>query len=496
MCKTLKLDRDFTRFFDDPTFPHKVTVCVGDKRISCSGALLAQQSSVLEKKFREDDGVLMFEELLNVIYSDGIMECIQYLHGAGLQFSINTLPVVIKFASIYEVDDLFEKAVNWLENYLKTSKLVKHALDFLKVSHSLNSNHSTRIKSVICSFIRLNKDLFGVLCAKLLDTGITGEDILLIMKEMPANCDKILMRWTALSAENGNFIVQNHSKIDFNKAFPNEEQFLSFIALLSSVATLNGKLKYLIDLQKFYLESDRNKKDNMNSKKQTPKKSKAEEKNSTAQPTSSSKSEKSYASVDLGMKNHETTNFQKSELRKGGSEISRSDKLYIGNVPHKASQKKLKALFSFAGSIKQFEYLPKARIVITFEENLREKDLITCITDHTLVLDGRFLEVQNTPWPDAPTKLFHNSHELKRSNGKKLFIGNLPPFSNKTDIKTFFCSFGRITDVHINNDKHYGFITFEKSESAYNLMQHYLFFFDAVEFNYCGYQLLIEAARR
>ena len=135
MDEKLSLDRDFTRFFDDPTFPHEVTVCVGDKRISCSGAILAQQSSVLEKKFREDDGVLMFEELLDVNNTDGVMECIRYLHGANVQFIIKTLPIVIKFSSFYKVEDLFEKAIKWLEDYLDNSKSVKHALNFLKVSN-------------------------------------------------------------------------------------------------------------------------------------------------------------------------------------------------------------------------------------------------------------------------------------------------------------------------------------------------------------------------
>ena len=58
MSKQLNLKGDFTRFLNDPTFHNKVTVCIGDEPILCSGALLAQQSSVLQQKFRKDDGVL------------------------------------------------------------------------------------------------------------------------------------------------------------------------------------------------------------------------------------------------------------------------------------------------------------------------------------------------------------------------------------------------------------------------------------------------------
>ena len=107
--KKLQLDRDFTRFLDDPTFPYKVTVCIGEKRILCSGALLAQQSSVLEKKFREDDGVLMFEEMVDVDGKfNGLHKCLYFLHGADVHFTISDLAVCLKFASFYEIKDLFD----------------------------------------------------------------------------------------------------------------------------------------------------------------------------------------------------------------------------------------------------------------------------------------------------------------------------------------------------------------------------------------------------
>ena len=96
MSVKLGLDRDFTRFLRDPTFPHKVTVCIGEEQHNCSGAVLAQQSSVLERKFREDNGVLMFEEFLDVPDSyHALSRCIEYLHGADLEFDVETLAVVI-----------------------------------------------------------------------------------------------------------------------------------------------------------------------------------------------------------------------------------------------------------------------------------------------------------------------------------------------------------------------------------------------------------------
>ena len=68
----------------------------------CSGALLAQQSTVIEKVIREDNGVLMFEELLDVPNGcQGIIECLNYLHGANFDFNVKTLPVIFKFSCFF-----------------------------------------------------------------------------------------------------------------------------------------------------------------------------------------------------------------------------------------------------------------------------------------------------------------------------------------------------------------------------------------------------------
>ena len=66
MTQTLQLDRDIIRFIGDDTFPFKVTVCVGKERLVCSGIALAEHSHALEIKIREDEGMLMFEEMVEV----------------------------------------------------------------------------------------------------------------------------------------------------------------------------------------------------------------------------------------------------------------------------------------------------------------------------------------------------------------------------------------------------------------------------------------------
>ena len=253
MSVKLSLDRDFTRFLCDPTFPHQVTVCIGEEQLNCSGAVLAQQSSVLERKFREDNGVLMFEEFIDFAGSCGsIFKCIQYLHGADLEFDVETLAVVIKFASLYEVEDLFQQALIWLVNYLKTSKSAKTAVQFLKVANDLSDDHSSRIKREVGQFIQANSIVFENDCDDILETGLTGPVMIFLCKQIPANIGGLLIKWAALSNGNKDFIMKNHSKINYPVVFSRAEQFTLFVDSLSSGALSNDSLRTLLDLQRSY----------------------------------------------------------------------------------------------------------------------------------------------------------------------------------------------------------------------------------------------------
>ena len=255
MSKQLSLDRDFTRFLNDPTFPYKVTVCIGNERILCSGALLAQQSSVLEKKMREDDGVLMFEEMLDVENkNNGIHACIRFLHGAAVNFVLEDLTVILKFASFYEVKGLFEEAMKWLRHHLKTSRSVEDAIQYLKLSNCFhNSDNNKKLKSEIQLFIKSNKEIFCSKVMENLDSEIAGFDIINIINEDLVNSGQILKKWASFSIENRSYIIKNHSSLDLITLFQNEEEFSSFICLISEGTTSAKTFKALLDLQKAFL---------------------------------------------------------------------------------------------------------------------------------------------------------------------------------------------------------------------------------------------------
>ncbi|XP_063690294.1 uncharacterized protein LOC134822950 [Bolinopsis microptera] len=249
----LTLDRDFTRFINDPTFPYKVTVCIGDERILCSGALLAQQSSVLEKKFREDDGVLMFEEIVDVENGKrALHECIRYLHGKDLSFTSENIAVVLKFASYYKVTVLFNNGLEWLKVSLNSSKSAKDVVEFLKLSNFLDQSDSARLKSMISTFIGLNKQAVGSEIGEFLELGVTGFDMALIMEQNPSCSGSILKKWCSIAIENQKFILDNHSLLSFKDIFPSADEFSVFVASISGESQSVDTMRALLDIQKLY----------------------------------------------------------------------------------------------------------------------------------------------------------------------------------------------------------------------------------------------------
>ena len=186
-----------------------ITALVGAKHVHCSGALLAQHSSVLEAMFRQDNGVLLFKELGDV--EEGILECIRYLHGGDLEFNVEIIGVVLKFGSIYKVKDLMKYSLEWLKEYLNATKSVREAVCLLQLSDSLLPCDCQSLKAVVVLFIRSDREIFGTQFLDLLEMGVSGEDMILIINEKPVNSGEILKKWASLSHENMSFIARNHS---------------------------------------------------------------------------------------------------------------------------------------------------------------------------------------------------------------------------------------------------------------------------------------------
>ena len=262
MSNKISLDNDFTRFLDDPTFPYKVTVCIGEKRILCSGALLAQQSSVLEKKFRDDDGVLMFEEMIGVCNSNVVLhDCVRFMHGASISFTSRNIEVILKFGSWYKVEALTEAALNWIFNkHLCKDVMVIDLLHYFKLCNRLHLEESTKLKQNIFSFLEddcdnisfksLPASYFGYLLE------LNGFDLARIAATKPFSKSSVFPDWVALSIENKNFVLENTHLFDFQKLFDSTETFCAFMDLFSEEDSLmcNGPaIKSLLQIQRGFL---------------------------------------------------------------------------------------------------------------------------------------------------------------------------------------------------------------------------------------------------
>ena len=518
MSKKLSLERDFTRFLNDPTFPYKVTVCIGGERILCSGVLLAQQSSVLEKKFREDDGVLMFEEMTDVENSHQLLhECINYLLGADLCFRPENIEMIMKFASWYRVSDMLEKSIKWFENYLNTEKSVKIAMDYLKFSNCLDAIGSISLKSAIRNFIRSNRDIMRMEIVEHLDISLSGFDIALVVAEVSDNCGIILKQWASLSDANKEFLVSNHALFDFMKIFRNADEFSSFVSFISSGTSSVESMKSLLDIQKNYFSFQKSKegRDCMPStgtsnisghiaiatapntsnfyftqtntlsviinnvpnsatearleglfksvgRIDSIERNKSEKSGIVTFQDSASVSRLLNSKCNYAMDGHQLL-ITPYDTSTGLDNESVSACVFVGNLPKSASKSELIRLFKFAGKISDIDWNHKlSSAILRFESTTSAKTLLN--SGRRFMLDSHELEIDEC-----------EEYSDDEEDPIEVYVGNVPDSATKADLKRLFCGFGKILEITIkmNRPKTYrfAFITFEENDSAIALIK-------------------------
>ena len=493
ILKKLNLDRDFTRFFNDPTFPYKVTVCIGKERFLCSGVLLAQQSPVLEKKFREDDGVLMFEEMLDLENSDTVLvDCIQFLHGKDLLFAPEHISAVMKFASFYKVQDLFKKGLEWIKFTLNESKSIKDMVEFLRLSNSLDAHDSISLKSVIKLFIGLNKDIVGSQIGNFLELGVTGFDLAHILEQRPASCGCILKRWCSLKTENRNFVVNNSSLFNFGNIFPDVDEFNTFLSSLSIESQSVNAMKALLDIQKLYFTAHDKLKDG--DKKGKPATTAALHNQScSSKPASSSvfSTKPTYGiartnvpnRAESVMSSYRASNQKVSPgwsgslghrpspwlstrldlvntLSGGNSSYSpdRSLQISVSNIPKRVSKNELRSFFgSDYGKIDSVDYeRGDGFAILTFQDSQSVSDLLDQAPSFTMY--GQCLSYE---------EYFESESE---NDSTFVYIGNLPPSASKKKLMQLFKFAGVILDVEIFKDSSSATIEFNDVDSANRLL--------------------------
>ena len=491
ILKRLNLDGDFTRFFNDPTFPYKVTVCIGKERFLCSGALLAQQSPVLEKKFREDDGVLMFEEMLDVENSDTVLvHCIQFLHGKDLFFTPEHISAVIKFASFYKVKDLLKEGLEWIKFRLNESKSIKDIVEFLKLSNSLDAHDSISLKSVIKLYIGLHKDIVGSQIGNFLELGVTGFDLALILEQRPASCGIILKKWCSLTNENRNFVVNNYELFDFGNIFPDVDEFNTFLSSLSIESQSVNAMKSLLDIQKLYFTAHGESKDG--DKKGKPATTAALPIQSCSSKPASSSVSRTKPTHGIALTNvpnraesvmtsylahnskvspgwsgsfgHRPSSWLSTRLdlantfSGGNSSHERSLQISVSNIPQRVSKKELRSFFgSEYGKIDSVDYeRGDGFAILTFQDSQSVSDLLDQAPLFTMY--GQSLSYE---------EYFESESE---NDSTYVYIGNLPPSASKKKLMQLFKFAGVILDVEIFKDSSSATIEFNDIDSASRLL--------------------------
>ena len=457
MLQKLRLERDFTRFLNDPTFPYKVTVCIGDERILCSGVLLAQQSSVLENKFREDDGVLMFEEMMDVENDNqGLFKCIRFLHGADVHFTHDDLATILKFSSFYEINDLFEYALQWLRNYLATSKSVKDAVEYMKISNCFyNQNDAEKLRGEVLLFIRSNKELFSCQIIDNINAGITGFEVMTIVNDQNVrNGAEILEKWSSISIENKRFIIKNYSSLDLVKLFRDEVEFTRFIGLVSEGATSSQLVRSLLDLQKFFFTSLLVKVVENNSRSsEIPK---------NAQSGSGLNPHSASYKPRLSIENRKVPGILASNTVTETSPPSHNELVYVMNLPPFVSKRSLKKFFSFAGRIHStqlFQSDDQCHAFVTFENQSAAHNLLNHNFQSGLIIDNYRLELV----PQFDDHVWDNDMNYSE---EQLVIWNIPSSVSKTKLRKLFSYAGRIASIEIFPQDFHAVVTFFKVASA------------------------------
>lgn len=247
----LTLNRDFTRFLEDETFPHSVEVHIGKDVFTCSGMVLAQQSTVIESHFRHLQGIFKLEDMKNIGTDAQKLECIKFMYGSPVAFSFQNIDTVIKFASIYEVMDLFHKSVQWIQNNISERNIcsINSTCSTLQ-----KEEHKKKVKKVVNSFITKSSDKVAV---ELFERLSHGDDVdqdlfLSVIKENPANGGNLLEEWTYKNAENKCFVLQNSNELDFVELFPSQDNFTAFVTKLSADSSSIDVMKQVLALQQTY----------------------------------------------------------------------------------------------------------------------------------------------------------------------------------------------------------------------------------------------------
>ena len=408
----LSLKRDFTRFLDNEAFPQQVVVHVDSEKLVCSGVLLAQQSALIEQLITQSAGVLYLEKVQDIGTTEQKVNCIKYMYGAKLEFSLENISSTIKFASLYGVDDMFNRCCQWMEKNISSRNMgIFHEIPIAFES----DKHKTRVNSIINKFISENCDIAGSEISEQMAHGnnVNTDLFLLVISSSPSNGAELLKKWISKSPENKTKVLEIAQDINFVDLFPVQEGFMAFVAELSEGSDSIDSMKQVLALQQSYfvrqsakddekpietnqLTQQRESQDNQSS-------SGKADPSSDGQFKSFNEGSKTRQNKSRAQRHHPPKPCQPSRVSqpcKAKGNQADSDKqektLFVGNLPPNVSSEEIMAPLNFAGKIKNVDLPPNKNFAfVQFSSDLALKVVLDAAKNGVqFTVKGKVISVQ------------------------------------------------------------------------------------------------------
>lgn len=128
----LTCPKDLTHILSNRMFSNCVIMQVNDVKFRCSGAVLAYHSLYFQAYLSSGVNLIVLENLECPRGQETIIEeCLILMYGGGIIFSERNVQVIIRFSVVYQIEDMYRLAVQWVRNRIT----VKNVYNFWELGN-------------------------------------------------------------------------------------------------------------------------------------------------------------------------------------------------------------------------------------------------------------------------------------------------------------------------------------------------------------------------
>ena len=436
---------------------------IGERKVVCSGVLLAQQSSVLEQKIKDEDGILMFDEMTEIGSDCHKYDCLRLLYGAPVSLNSNIIETVLKFSTIYKVEDMFAKALKWIKQTLT----VRNFHYYFILHKQIDSPYFKRFQSIIVEFIQRNSDHCCKELSEKFDSGqqMDAECFMAVLKNSPENGGTLLTKWASKS-EHIPLILENSLNLNFLKLFPNQADFSSFLSILTQQHESMETMKAAITLQQKYFADYANRLNKPAYERASSSTDVPDSKSESKSTSSKAKSASSKAKNKGKCSRNENTTSSTDKKEKGspsasktttsstpesGNDVENERKIFVGNIPDNATKEDIENVFSVYGFIVAIDLILHRKCAfVEFRSVKSSRKLLNLFNS-----DKDAIKVlSNSVYLKAFDLSHQSKDEINNANPeKKVFVGNVPENASVEDIQSAFASLGPVKVTLLSHRK-------------------------------------------